>query len=448
MDPLYNLPDGQLWLGNVLEVLDALPEKSVHCVVTSIPYWGLRDYGLKATVWGEEPDLNCEHEWVQGSRPPTKNGTEGSTDPKNQPVMGNGKIEAGSFCVHCGAWFGCLGLEPYVDLYIANILEVFRKVWRVLRDDGTCWVNIGDTYNAYNGGAGPSSSWKNTARDRERPHLETGYGLRVKDLKPKDMVGIPWLVALHLRVDGWYLRSDIIWEKSNPMPESVSDRPTKSHEYIFLLTKKRRYFYDAEAIKETCSENTHSRGPEYHPTPKTGEAANGVKNNESFRKGTWGEVTSRNKRTVWTVPTQAFPGAHFATFPEDLITPCILAGTSEKGCCPECGKPWKRIIIPSGHKNKRETAHVPNNCTTKTDSTGWKPTKIATEEWKQDCNCQPRDPEPCTVLDPFGGAGTTYRVSRSLGRHSIYIDLSEKYIKMAIEHLEKVPLHFTMNTAW
>jgi len=178
--------------GHVLEILPTLPEKSVQCCVTSPPYWGLRDYGAE----------------------------------------------------------GQLGLERTPDEYVENMVQVFREVRRVLRDDGTLWLNLGDTYNAYNGGAGPGSTLSKNQTE-QRPRLETGHGLQCKTLKPKDLVGIPWRVALALQADGWYLRQDIVWHKPNPMPESVRDRCTKAHEYIFLLSKSQRYFYDLEAVKES-----------------------------------------------------------------------------------------------------------------------------------------------------------------------------------------------------
>lgn len=247
-----------------------LASKSVHCVVTSPPYFGLRDYGTG----------------------------------------------------------GQIGLEATPDAFVASMVGVFREVWRVMRDDGTLWLNLGDSYNAYNGGAGPSSSLSRGAQTTERPALESGFGLRVKGLKPKDLIGIPWRVALALQADGWTLRSDIVWSKPNPMPESVTDRPTKAHEYIFLLAKGERYYYSADAIREPDKGKPSGNdfknrmgAASYRPEGKGG----------GIGSGQWFPDTGRNKRSVWEVPVCPFAGAHFATFPPKLIEPCIKAGCPKGG---------------------------------------------------------------------------------------------------------------------
>jgi len=320
----------RILVGDVRDRLKDLPDESVHCVVTSPPYFGLRDYGHP----------------------------------------------------------GQIGLEPTPAEFVRTMVEVFREVRRVLRPDGTFWLNLGDSY-AQGGGGGASS--KSTLKNDGRPV----YGARAQELalnerafsrkappglKPKDLIGIPWRVAFALQEDGWYLRSDIIWHKPNPMPESVTDRPTSAHEHIFLLAKSERYFYDHEAVKEPaiCGAN----GSEFH-TGKTGEHQLGraQKVRPSKPKGSFaakGEplpgqlpfraVTEmRNLRNVWSVPTVPFNEAHFATFPPALVEPCIKAG------CPHGG----------------------------------------------------------TVLDPFGGAGTSGLVADRLGRNAILIELNPDYAAMA-----------------
>ena len=240
----------------------------------------------------------------------------------------------GRECSKCGARRidSQLGLERTPEEFIANMVAVFREVWRVLKPDGTIWVNIGDSYNA-NQGAGFN------AHSKTRPHLSgEGVGQKRLDesnrntkleigLKPKNLVGIPWRLAFALQADGWYLRSDIIWHKPNPMPESVTDRPTKAHEYLFLLAKGERYFYDAEAISEPAThagkvvslgEKSFSKGQ----ANGMGVAASGNGTASSYEV-----VANRNRRTVWTIATQPYSGAHFATFPEALVEPCILAGS-------------------------------------------------------------------------------------------------------------------------
>ncbi len=285
-------------IGDCREQLATLPEKSVHCCMTSPPYWGLRDYGVD----------------------------------------------------------GQLGLEPTPEEYVANMVDVFRAVWRVLRDDGVLWLNLGSTYasgsrtsydadakyagrgGTFRPGAGRADGVVDERSQRNRDGVPTPPGF-----KPKDLVPIPWMVAMALQRDGWYLRSDIIWSKPNCMPSSVQDRPTTSHEYLFLLAKSARYYYDAEAVKEPYA---RQYGDDF------GVGANGdySERGRADAKGWRGDGglkttvpgSGRNRRSVWTIATEPFSGAHFATFPRKLIEPCILAGTSAKGCC---NAPVKRLKL-------------------------------------------------------------------------------------------------------
>jgi len=309
--------------GDCRDTLKTIADKSVNCCVTSPPYFGLRDYGCA----------------------------------------------------------GQIGLEQTPDAYVAELIAVFREVRRVLRDDGTLWLNLGDSYASTvkgSGGAGksrlgPNRDLQNIGHQKFEPRRFDMQGL-----KPKDLIGIPWRVAFALQADGWYLRQDIIWHKPNPMPESVKDRCTKAHEYIFLLSKSARYYYDAEAIKEDAggwngSEFHDGKNLEVHPnvgkvrkSKKRGEFSgktNALPGREAFRAVT----ETRNKRSVWTVATQPYSGAHFATFPPNLIRPMILAG------CPAGG----------------------------------------------------------TVLDPFGGSGTTGIVASANGRNAVLIELNPEYIRLA-----------------
>src|SRR5690606_34643417 len=259
-------------------VADILPPESVQCVVTSPPYFGLRDYGVE----------------------------------------------------------GQIGLEATPEEYVAKLVEVFRGIRPVLRPDGTVWLNLGDSYNG-SGGAG--GDYNEGGLKEGQPRYP---GRRVKGLKPKDLIGIPWRVAFALQADGWYLRSDIIWHKPNPMPESVTDRPTRAHEYIFLLTKSPRYYYDAEAIKEPLAkpEELLRKTPTVFGGRNKHEGYGTRRHSGNEYVGTY---TGRNKRSVWTIAPQPFPEGHFAVFPEKLVEPCILAGTSPKAC-PKCRAPWKRVV--------------------------------------------------------------------------------------------------------
>jgi DNA modification methylase/transcriptional regulator with XRE-family HTH domain len=368
----------RILVGDAREVLAMLPAESVHCVVTSPPYWGLRDYGLPPTVWGGE-DLGCAHAW--GEPLPGRNGNPntglagtGTGAPETRipglAARGAGTETSGAFCARCGAWRGALGLEPTPEAYVAHLVEVFRAVRRVLRDDGTCWVNLGDSY-AGNGPGSWGSSDKSTLTTASRngawaPGKTIGTTPpRDSGLKPKDLVGIPWRVAFALQADGWWLRSEIIWAKPNPMPESVTDRPTKAHESLFLLAKAERYFFDADAIRECYSPMTID-------TPQRRRMiADGKFSGEDeyrFTDGYKGERmlklndAGRNKRSVWTIPSEPFPLAHFATFPPALVEPCVQAGTSARGACPACGAPWARVgkipqsVIGDAVRHAREQA--------------------------------------------------------------------------------------------
>ena len=217
---------------------------------------------------------------------------------------------------------GQIGLEQTPEQYIAAMVEVFRCVRDVLADDGTLWVNIGDSYNAYNGNRGRSTSFQR-ATDEALPNLPKGAGLTVQTLKNKDLIGIPWMLAFALRADGWYLRQDIIWHKPNPMPESVRDRCTKAHEYIFLMSKSERYFFDSEAMQEPAN-RPEGPGNKTHRHANQGIYANGASQTNIAKIG---PRETRNRRSVWTVATRPYKGAHFATFPPALIEPCILAGS-------------------------------------------------------------------------------------------------------------------------
>ena len=387
----------ELLHGDALTRLATLLAESVQCVVTSPPYWGLRDY----------------------------------------------KID------------GQLGLEKTPEEYVEHLVAVFREVRRVLRSDGTLWLNLGDSY-------ANDTKWGGAMGGKHASGLhgdQVGRGRRSTNLKPKDLVGIPWRVAFALQSDGWWLRSDIIWSKPNPMPESVTDRPTKAHEYVFLLTKSQTYYYDAEAIKEP---STGWHGSKFH-TGKTGEHQLGrsqkVRSPAGWKTGpgshgsihadgreqevTYTEIegATRNARTVWTMATTPYKEAHFATFPEALPDRCILAGTSERGACPKCGAPWARVVEKglTAHDGETNSAYEKgttanrlaklrqaarergdeyvNNKTT----TGWAPT----------CECGRDDVRPCVVLDPFAGAGTVGVVALHHDRRFIGIELNPDYVAMA-----------------
>ncbi len=347
-------------IGDCREVLPTLADRSVHCVVTSPPYFGLRDYG---TAKWEGGDAECDHAKSQLRKGFISN---------SQEHRDIGWIPYSDICGKCGAIRidSQIGLEPTPQAYVDQLVAVFREVRRVLRDDGTLWLNLGDSYSTHPPtttkaehqqqiGATGGDEARRTALGRTRIEKLGG-------LPEKNLLGIPWRVAFALQADGWYLRQDIIWSKPNPMPESVTDRCTKAHEYMFLLSKNARYFYDAEAIAELTSENSHPTGKDGYCGPvENGKIVNGDRNDTGKTIGRNGN--KRNKRSVWEIATQPYSEAHFATFPPALIEPCILAG------CPKGG----------------------------------------------------------SVLDPFGGAGTTGMVADRLERNAVMVELNPAYAQMA-----------------
>src|SRR5262245_28554154 len=360
-----------------------LPAESVHCVVTSPPYWGLRDYGTATWEGGDE---GCDHRG-----PPMRTYKGGAPDEHREFFKEQ--------CAKCGARRidSQLGLEPTPEEYVANMVAVFREVRRVLRSDGTVWLNLGDSYASGEVGRvdapskAPGLAVTQASRRERRIKQRTG-------LKPKDLVGIPWRVAFALQADGWYLRSDIIWSKPNPMPESVTDRPTKAHEYLFLLSKSARYYYDADAVREPHTDSTLNR-IEYglkhrHPA----DVGVGIPPVDTDRMGErFANPAGRNLRSVWTIATQPYPGAHFATFPAKLVEPCIKAGTSQKGVCPECGAPWVREVERTGEATQPGTGKAGQDGWSRNDmgngragmfvatstTTGWRPSCDHVDESEQ-----------------------------------------------------------------
>lgn len=444
MTPYFDNGVVQLYNADCCD-MSFLPGHSVDCVVTSPPYWGLRDYGLPPSIWDGAPV--CEHEWGALRKGKTQSGSLlGSTlDGAHSGKERRPEWES-VYCHHCGAWRGTLGLEPTPEMYVQHLVEIFREVWRVLKPSGTAWVNLGDSY-----ASGMRSSYDD---DRHKYKTARAHDMRPPSppgLKSKDMVGIPWRVAFALQADGWYLRSDIIWSKPNPMPESVTDRPTKAHEYLFLLTKAERYYYDQEAVREPIVD--------YEAGHRRREAENGLNHkftlkvegqpHEPSNKSTLNSVSvrasqqGRNRRSVWTIPTQPFPEAHFATFPEALVEPCVLAGTSERGNCPECGKPWERVVEKSGGaigdsyhdhdddlgQGQRAENRAKGGYGYKVETIGWRPT----------CSCD-KEPVPAIVLDPFAGSGTVGAVAQRLGRKAVLVEASAEYCGLAAKRLAAVPL--------
>ena len=525
--------------------------------------WGLRDYNIPPVVWGGE--IACEHVWGEEATTPsfeqgnkrnptdkTKEGTKGT--PRTVPPSGR-------HCSLCGAWLGCLGLEPDPTMFCEHMVEVFRGVWRVLRDDGVLWLNLGDSYNG-SGGAGG---------DYAAGGLKDGQprfpGRNCSGLKPKDLVGIPWRVAFALQADGWYLRSAVVWAKGvsfcptyagSVMPESCTDRPTSAYEMVFLFTKsgsptywthrdragtrlaprpdyrwqladgqeqstepggdwraervscpdcggtgyvspeiatelfgsftsgvkvecerckalecsdcgligtgdaceecggrmvksKRRtvrawvranlwkghdYFYDAESVREMALQprgQAETAGRQHKQV---------MLGREGGTLGTNYGSAGRNLRNVWVLNPKPTKEAHFATFPPSLVTPCVRAGSSARGCCSACSAPWERVVEKAAETQGRGRDHIAGGDTT--IEHGWEGTPRATLSttttgWRPTCDCPAAEPVPCTVFDPFSGSATSGLVAIQEGRHYIGIDASEEYTRdIAIPRLESV----------
>lgn len=416
------MPTHRIIQGDCIEGLRTLPDASVHCCVTSPPYWGLRDYG---------------HD-------------------------------------------GQIGLEDTPEAYVARMVEVFREVRRVLREDGTCWVNLGDSY------AANAATKKNPAklsggfescRGSDTPTLNTDQQGRIAyrggGIKAKDLIGIPWRVAFALQADGWWLRQDIIWHKPNPMPESVRDRCTKAHEYVFLLTKSERYFYDAEAVSEPVAVSSTARlsqptlpiqagsdrvpGKTNGPMKAVGPRFGGNKFGDSddpkhaTKSGNVYQIPDangrRNRRSVWTVTTKPYSGAHFAVMPAALVEPCIKAGCPEQ-CCPACGTGYERIVEQkkgdteasdrpkqtAGMASKTSTLSLSGNGSKEWAERGGKRITLG---WQPACECAASGTIPGTVLDPFAGSGTTLAVAAELGRSGIGCELNPEYIELANQRIAK-----------
>jgi len=388
--PYATLSGAALWHGDALATLAALPAGCAQTAITSPPYYALRDYG-------------CE---------------------------------------------GQIGLEKTPAEYVSRLVEVFRAVRRVLSDDGVLWINCGDSYAAsgYSNHAGTNGAQRDEGGKQKHTH---GTGL-----PPKNLLGMPWRLAFALQEDGWILRSEVIWAKPNPMPESVTDRPTKSHEQLFMLAKRGAYYWDAEAVKEESSPLTHcpkarSNGPK---TLANGEAFN-VRSDAGWDAAQPYRPAHRNLRTVWSIPSHSFSDAHFATYPPALVEKCILSSTSAAGQCPHCGRAWERVVerAASCWEQRKEDGATMGADGRRSNGryqraviqnfSGRELAKWRNEHpdqhvgWHPRCQCPPHQPVPQIVLDPFSGAATTGLVALTHGRRYVGIELSEAYLKMSVKRL-------------
>lgn len=423
--------DATILQGDCLDGLATLPERSVHCCVTSPPYYGQRDYG---TAEWEGGNSTCDHVGAVVVAAAAAVGTKGDANKIKQQIQG--KMGNWKTCPACGAYRvdQQVGLEETPEAYVERLVQVFRGVRRVLRNDGTLWCNLGDSYNAAGRrGHGTRIGYKQPTNRASA----AGESSRPNDaaLGQKQLLGMPWRVAFALQADGWTLRSDVIWHKPNAMPGSQRDRPSTNHEYVFLLTKGPRYFYDDVAIREPAS----TVGAAGKGTPDKAALA-GCSTNGMHATTLRGVHDERTKRTVWTVNVASEKEAHFAVFPPKLILPCVLAGTSAKGCCARCGAPQRRAVAAVERSGKvvkdgsTATQTLRNDAATYEGRAG--ETSVKTVGWEPTCTCN-AGTVPCTVLDPFGGSGTTGCVALGRHRRAILCELNPEYVEIMRRKLKR-----------
>lgn len=488
----------------------------VQTCITSPPYWGLRAYQSPAQVWSgdEEPCAEGRHHWGNTRTRRNRGDYDLRSSPKQRTNAGSLFAGSGEHCRRCGAWRGEMGLEPTPELYIAHLVAVFREVKRVLRDDGTCWINLGDSYvssppgnydtstSTLNGAQSQAYSRRLLHKDNRNPRP------RPPGLKPKNLCGIPWRVALALQADGamspetmrvvgrlidaidasyesrdewpdritqeverlerewedahrggWYLRSAAPWVKRSSMPESVTDRPSSSLEYVFLLAKQPTYYFDMEAVKRPHRPSTIERGKhgwngkvvidadgqerraQPDPTGEMGErwapASGRNWRNGDFWFDSMGMVLQGEEIVGFDVNPQPYREAHFATWPEKLVEPMIRAGTSERGCCPVCRAPWVRVVDvahvvhrANGNRPAADERGAGASSALRGNGRDYKAVTTTTG-WRPGCACGREDVLPCIVLDPFSGSGTTLRVAARLRRRAVGCDLQPAYFDLA-----------------
>jgi DNA modification methylase len=370
--------------GDVREQLATLPENHFHTCVTSPPYWGLRDYGVD----------------------------------------------------------GQLGLEKSPGEFIANMVDVFALVRRTLREDGTLWLNIGDSYNAAGRDGHGTREGCKQGTNRASANKADMVRPSAANLKPKDLCMIPWRLALALQADGWWMRSVICWHKRSPMPESVTDRPTSSWEPIFLLAKSERYYYDAVAVAEPSASGSWEidQAKRMAHVASTGGAIGGGTSNVSSTG------TTRNLRNVWTLSSEPFREAHFAVFPSEIPHRAIAAGTSERGCCAECGAPWERVVTTASCGQQLGSAvgregELRNDSAVRAGRVG--SVTSTTTGWQPACHCNAAV-VPCRVLEPFAGSGTTLLEAIRMGRDVTGIELNPDYCRMIERRIEREAGLFAM----
>jgi len=441
---MKELPINQIINGDCLEVMKEMPDQAIDMIITSPPYWGLRDYGVEQIFGG---DKDCEHEWALKEGKELKL-TTGKNSQCVRPwrKLATTKMPDSGFCLKCHAWKGQLGLEPTPEMYIEHLTEIFNEVKRVLKKTGTLWLNIGDTYSGSNCGSNDY---------REQDGLGTNPQLRYKgqkagnaNLPSKCLCMIPERLSWSLIQNGWILRNKIIWYKPNGMPSSVKDRFSNKWEYVFMFSKSQRYYFDLDGVREAYAESTFQRVSQNEGNPKwDGDHKRGSPMGEhTLDPKQFTHPKGKNPGDVWEIGTVPCPikGIHFATFPEDLCRKAIIPGCPEE-VCKKCGKPRERIIERTGYPDpennidtqgrRKSSGEIATDTGRRKTLSGKKHADFKRKHpdkfigWTS-CDCNAGF-EGGILLDPFCGVGTACYVARRLRRRFIGIDIKPEYCEKA-----------------
>lgn len=411
---MSNIETNTIHIGHVLDELRSLPESSIHCIIFSPPYYGLRDYGDVDSIWGG--DQSCDHDWEtreyydEGMNAASESSEAfSSAGESNSERIKDARWNSSSFCNDCGAWEGQLGLEPSLDMYVDHMTEVAREVKRVLRPDGSLWINLGDTYAGGGGAAGKPDDWDDLHDDSNYPDNPPA---KHSDLPSKCKMMVPARIAISLISDGWILRNDVDWLKPNPMPESATDRLSQTTEDLFHFVQNQKYWYDLGSILE--------------PT-KTSD-----------------DPLGKNPGDVFEVTVKSFSDAHFAVYPEGLLEKPIKASCPPEVCA-DCGEPYTRERVVEDREVAGGVSRVPKDERGYDDRQGQsqndrpgltQPKNAYLTDWEKQCDCNTDETEGGIILDPFMGAGTTGVAAKKHRRRWIGIEINEEYAEMAEDRID------------
>lgn len=427
-----------IYKGHVLDILKDMKDESVDCIVTSPPYWALRDYNTEGQIWDGNPD--CEHEW-NIKKDKLHNGRGDAQQSKKyseQEPISDIIIES-SFCQKCGAWKGSLGLEPTFQLYIKHLCDIFDEIKRVLKKTGTCWVNLGDTYGGSGNASGHTEDTKNLGYTTSQMGASKGNQKTTKGME-KSLCQIPSRFAIEMTNRGWLLRNELIWHKPNCMPSSVKDRFTVDFEKLFFFTKSKKYYFEQQ-LEPTIEPYSEKRAKRPKTSKMKADYITGKAGNFTYNKL---RPQGRNKRAVWNINTKPFKEAHFAVFPEKLIETPIRAGCPQF-ICKKCDKIREKVYElgalvssyegqPMANKPRSNPANRLIKQNLPKDEYGALPKREKKEIGLTDCGCNAGF-KAGIVLDPFFGAGTTGMVALKQNKKYIGIELNEEYIKIAEKRL-------------